>query len=283
MKRRSFLGLMAASPFARAAVLNDYSTGGLYDLSAALRDGPVELLAQEYEIMPCRVAYGDWAGCLKGRARLLYDGTGPAFQPLDQDRPTDRVTLTGFDLICEAKSGSAQHGIYAPAARHWQVRDVSISDFGGCGFYAYGKRTSDGGLDPCDSTKHRLEEVRVLRCGTGIRLHGSPASVRGRGGTSNMCRLDHCTVSEADGNGYEIIQGAANLLTGCIAGLCGRSGFCVNWYNNTIVAPVFEQNGQYGIAFGSADECRGNDVIGWHDGGGHISAFINVGRNVVSP
>lgn len=284
MNRRHFLALSAAAPFAARAdrvVLNDYAINGLYDLTAALSVGPVELLPQDYPIGPVRLPPYAQVKCVLGCARLCYDGDGPAFQPLDQDRPTDRVWLSGFDLIATRRGGAFQHGIYMPACRHWRLDGITIDGFGGVGVYSYGKRKREGDLDPSDSTKLRAYDVRVLRCGTGFRFTGTAGSPRIRGGASNMHLLDACVVSQADGNGFEVIQGSASTFTGCVAGLCGGDGFYVNWYGNTFIGSVFENNEGAGIRFGGAAECHDNTVVGWHDGGGHDQAIENPGRQKV--
>ena len=285
MNRRHFLALAAGTPFAAKAgrvVLNDYVSGGLHDLTAAMQAGPVELLDETYTIGPTYFPTGAHVKCLLGQAKIRYFGDRPAFQPLNQDAPTVRVAMENFDLICMDKASAYQHGFFLPACRMFTMNLIQIQDFGGCGVYACGKRTVNGLVDPSDTTRIKMTEVRSIRCGTGFRFSGTVGLPRYKGGTANMNQLDHCIASDCAGNGYEIIQGSASRLSGCVSVQCKGDGFYINWYGNTLVAPVFENNGGAGVRFGGSDECHDNYVLGWHDGGGHDVQFANPTKQFIT-
>lgn len=286
MNKRTFLGLALATPLmapAAVQILNNYRVNGVVDLTAALAAGPVEALDETYEIGPTLIAPYDVIRGVPGRTRFLYQGDGPAFQPRDVTRPTDRVTLEGFDLICERRTDLGQHGVWMPSCRHWKLEDITIADFGGSGVAAVGKRTSDGVLAPSDATKHQLSNLRVLRAGgDGYLFTGTVATERQRGGTANMSTLLSCVASECGGDGFRIWQGAANSLIKCIAGLCQGNGFACAWWGNDFSGCIAEQNEKNGIWFHpTAAECKNNTVVGYHDGGGHVQQIANVGRNTV--
>lgn len=265
--RRTFLTALAGLPFAARAcgapVLNDYRANGVCDLNAALRDGPVTLLAETYECLPAKVPPYAVVQGIPNKSRLLFDGQSPAFMPADRSRPCDLVTLFGFDVVA-AGPGNA-HALYLPSCRHWDVSRMTIDGWGGAAVMIYGQR-ENGLVAPSDATKCEFEHIRALRCGSGFVLTGTPDTPRIRGGASNMHTLTHCLASDCEGDGFAILQGSANRLDHCIAGQC-RNGFVLAWYGNVLDQPIFERNREWGIYETNHDEARQNSIRDPWNGG----------------
>lgn len=278
MRRRSFLGLMAAAPFARAAVLNDYLVGGLYDLSAALRDGPVTLLAQEYDCLPVRFRTGDIIEGVRTRSILKFECEGAAFQPEDATTPTDNYTFRDFTLRCMAQSRSGpvpQHGLWLPSCRVGVLSGLRVEDFGGAGVVIYGQR-QDGQPEPSDATLNMLENVLVRGCWIGFRLDGSVGSPRLQGGTANMNTLRRCLAFNCLGDGLQVMQGAANRIEQFISGQNGGNGITVGWYSNLFDQAVVERNGRYGVYKTGHAEQHDNWFPRIHNGGENALGLSNV-------
>lgn len=271
MNRRGFLGALLALPGlakAQAAVtLDDYCLNGSYDLSAALRDGPVRLLGRRYECLPVRFQTGDMAEGVRGKTELLFETDGPAFMPADPTRFTDRFHFEGFDARCEAKAGPGQHCFYLPSCRHFKIIEHRGWDFGGTHIFGYGQRTEEGGLMPGDSTHARIFNVGSWRCHRGMVLTGTPGTPRIRGGTCNMWRVDSYIAQQSELDNIQVWQGAANLFTMPVVGQAGRDGILVAWYGNTFMSATVERNARFAVFKTNHAEEKNNSFPYLHDGG----------------
>lgn len=284
-------------------VADDYAVGGVHDLSAALRAGPVQLLARDYECQPVRFAGRDVIRGVPGRSRLLFQADSPAFAPIDQSQPTDAFTFEDFDLQCEAPGGvSSQPALYLPSCRRFFLRRLIISDFGGTGVLVYGQRIAflpgpgapsidapcgyvgdewqcSGVRAPSDATLGVMEGLNVSRCWIGIHLTGTPAPAgvpRLKGGAANMHSIIRPIVSNCRSDGIQIWQGSTNYIEKPILGQNGRHGIGLGWYNNVAVGAVCERNGGWGIWRAPVKEQHDNAWPHLHNGGSN-------GLGLVSP
>lgn len=283
-------------------VLNDYCTGGVYDLSAALRDGPVTLLAQDYPCLPVKFGPRACATGVAFRTRLLFEGAGAAFAPAEADQPTDNWRFEDFDVQCEARGETAQHAFALMSCRRGFLRRVTVSDFGGTGVLIYGQRAGFVGAGapslnapcgwvedewqcagvraPSDATMNVIEDVNVRRCWLGFHLGGMPAPEgvpRVKGATANMNSLVRPIASNCGSDGMMIWQGATNYVAKPILGQNGRNGMSVAWYGNLIEGAVLERNAGWGVQlFTQHKETRDNYFPYVHNGGSNGLGLSNV-------
>ena len=277
MNRRGFLAGLAAAPFAaRAVMLNDYAAGGVFDMSAALRDGPVTLLAQEYECLSFKLRTGDYISGFGTRSRLLTDYTqGPFITVEDPSQFTDGVILRDFDIVATAKGGAGQHGIWMPSCREWRVSNIMRrGEIGGVGWGMYGQR-DEGGLNPGDSTRNIFDGVGSVYARINWYLGGNIDNPRIRGGTSNMNRLARCLGYGAEIDNLQIMQGAGNVVEQFISSTPRNNGITLAWYGNKIRDAVVERSGGWGIFGTTHDEQHDNVIDSPHNGGNQGSGFIS--------
>lgn len=296
------LGGIRRSAAQAPIVLNDYCDGGLYDLTAALRDGPVTMLAQDYPCLPVRFGSRAVATGVAFRTRLLFEGSGAAFAPAAPDQPTDNWRFEDFDVQCEAKGSTVQHAFALLSCRRGFLRRVIVSDFGGTGVLVYGQRAAfvgegapslsspcgwvgeewqcGGVRAPSDATMNVVEDVNVRRCWLGYHLGGMPAPEgvpRVKGATANMNSLVRPIASNCGSDGIMIWQGAANHIVKPILGQNGRNGLSVAWYGNLVEAAVLERNAGWGVQlFTQHKETRDNYFPYVHNGGSNGLGLSNV-------
>lgn len=295
---------VARRPRAQAwVVADDYCANGVHDLSAALRDGPVQLLAREYECLPVRFAPRDVMQGVPGRAQLLFESPQPAFAPLNPDQPTDGWHFQDFDVQCEAKGQRSQHAFALLSCRRGTMQRIRCFDFGGTAVLPYGQRIAflpgpgapsldapcgwvgdewqcSGVAAPSDATACRFEDVEAWRCGMGFRLDGTPAPEgvpRVKGGTANMHLFIRPVAYNCDGDGFLVWQGASNTFVKPVSGQNGRHGIGVAWANNVFEGAVVERNGGYGVQiFSQHREARGYAFPYLHNGGSNALGLSNV-------
>lgn len=297
------LGVARRAKACSAVVLDDYCANGVHDVSAALRAGPVELLARDYECLPVRFAPRDVLRGVPGRSRLLFEANAPAFSPVAPDQPTDSFTFEDFDVQCEAPGAvGAQSGFYLASCRRFWLRRITVSDFAGSGVLVYGQRIAflpgpgapsidrpcgwvgdewqcGGVRAPSDATMGVVEDLNIRRCWIGIHLTGTPAPEgvpRVKGGAANMHSIIRPICSNNRSDGIQIWQGASNYVEKPILGQNARHGIALGWYNNLIPGATCERNGGWGIWRAPVKEQRGNEWPNLHDGGSN-------GLGLVSP
>lgn len=304
--RRSFLaGFLALPALAKAnpwVTLDDYAVNGVYDLSAALRDGPVCLLARDYECLPVRFRSRDVIQGIPGRSRLLFESPEPAFLPEDTSQPADGWHFEDFDVQCEAKGARSQHAFGMLSCRRGTLQRIRAFDFGGSALLLFGQRIAFSGpgapsLDapcgwvedewqcsgvaaPSDSTACRVEDFEAWRCGVGFRLDGTPAPEgvpRVKGGTANMHLFIRPVAYNCDSDGFLVWQGASNTFIKPIAGQCGRNGISVAWYGNVFEGAVLERNSGWGVQiFTQHREATNYHFPYIHNGGSNGLGLCNV-------
>lgn len=305
--RRALLAALSVAPLAARAqaygvTLDDYAVNGLYDLSAALRDGPVRLLARDYECLPVKFRSRDAIEGVAFRSRLLFETDGAAFAPLDSGQPTDNWRFEDFDVQCEAKASTAQHAFALLSCRRGFLRRVTVSDFGGTGVLVYGQRAAFVGpgapsLDapcgwvgdewqcggvraPSDATMNVVEDCNVRRCWLGFHLGGTPAPAdipRVKSATANMNHLIRPIASNNGSDGIMLWQGATNVIEKPILGQNGRNGISVAWYNNVIEGAVVERNAGWGVqCWTQYAETHDNAFPYLHNGGSNSRGVSNV-------
>lgn len=280
--RRSVLGLALAAFAARACAhgspqaLDDYVTGGVFDVSAALRNGPVLLGPRDYECLPVDTVTNDYVRGFGAQSRLIFEADEPQIRPLDSTTPTDYVTLADFDVVCARAGGRSQHGLYMASGREWKVTNMTLRGRrGGDTVRMYGQRTGDGGLDPSDSTRNVFTAVGAWEGRYNWYLGGTVANKRIQGGTSNMNRGIRCLAYYAEIDNLYIDQGAGNSFPQFISGNAGRNGCTLAWYGNKVRDGVFERNGGWGIYRTSHAEQHDNDTSGAHNGGHNGLGLMN--------
>lgn len=271
--RRGLLTGLAALSVAHKAIghgyqiLDDYVNGNVYDINAALQNGPVQLLNREYDCLPARLRDRDVVQGINSQSILHFEANEPAFAPADEGHQTVLVTLRDFDVMCAQKGDGGQHAFWMSSCSRWRLENLAIIGFGGIGVCMYGQRTLSGGKDPSDATFNRVIDCRIGTCLHGIVMSGTRGQPRINGGTSNMNHLSRCSAFSCAGHSYYILQGSANLLEHCIGGTNGGDVFRVAWYGNTIMLPVCERTQGWQIYFLGNSETHDNTVIGYHNGG----------------
>lgn len=305
--RRAFLKAIAALPFAplpaqACIVLDDYAVNGLHDLSAALRDGPVKLLAQDYPCLPVRFCSHDVIQGVPGRSRLLFESPDAAFAPVDRTQPTDNWHFEDFDVQCEAPGDAGrQQAFYLPSCRRGSIKRVTISDFGGTAVLLYGQRIAFSGpgapsIDqpcgfvgeewqcggvraPSDATLCVFEDLLVRRCWMGFQLSGTPAPsgvARVKGATANMNSFIRPVVYNCRSDAFMVWQGATNYFQKPIAGQNGRNGITAAWYGNVFEGAVLERNAGWGVMKTGHAEQHDNEFPRLHNGGSNGLGLSNV-------
>lgn len=271
--RRGLLTGLAALSVAHKAVghgyqiLDDYANNNVYDIGAALQNGPVQLLSREYDCLPVRLRDRDLVQGMTSQSIISFEADEPMFAPADENHQTLLVTLRDIDVMCARKGGVNQHIVWMPSCSRWRVERIAGIGHGGDGIHFYGQRTASGTKAPSDSTFNRIIDCRFGGCRHGYVFGGTQGRPRIRGGTSNMNHLSRCSAFSCAGHSYFILQGSANLLEHCIGGTNGGDVFRVAWYGNTIMLPVCERTTGWQIYFVGNSETHDNTVIGYHNGG----------------
>ena len=271
--RRGLLTGLAALSVAHRAIghgyqiLDDYVNGNVYDIGAALQNGPVQLLNREYDCLPVRLRDRDVVQGINSQSILHFEANEPAFAPVDEGHQTVLVTLRDFDVMCARKGDGGQHAFWLPSCSRWRLQNLAIIGFGGIGVCMYGQRTLAGAKDPSDATYNRLDDLRIGTCLHGIVASGTRGEPRIKGGTANCNYIGRTSIFSCDGHGLWIIQGALNLMEHVIGGNHGGDMFRIQWYSNTAIAPGAERTGGWGMFFTGNAETRLNRVVGYHDGG----------------
>ena len=296
MNRRTFLAAIAAMPFAAKAS----SASGLVDrrtlfahayqmldvddllaaprmpldLNAMLRDGNgyVRLPPGNFACGPVYLRSGDVIEGAGIHTRLWF--AGRAIQPTDESRPTEYVQLRDLDLCCADRGAPDEHALWMAACREWTVDRVRAVNFGGTGFFMYGKRTLDGALDPTDTTRCVLRQCAAWGCRYGAVLSGTPGDPVVRGGTSNMNRLERFLSFWSEMDGIALLQGAGNVIDQPVLGNSGGDGMRIAWYGNDVRGAVVERNAGYGIRK-TRREWSDRTTVTYHSGGSNGLGDVN--------